>query len=511
MTGGPLAASSESDSDSDTAESPVQDGHDRATIGKNVFHLLSSQTITWALALILAVTQPRLLGPDAQGQLRLAFSLWTIAGVVIALGTGLYLTLEVARRREDGLALIGPVLAIRAVGFLVASCVMAAYLVMTQADSEFVLILGLYGLVVLFGGAAEVFAAAFVGIERMGVLAVSSIVSRVIGTALAVAVLLAGGDASSVVLIAAGANLIGLLILGHAFRSIATVRFRGAISKVRPILRGSFGFLLAGAILTTYQQVDTVIMSFLVDTDALGWYGTADTLFGSLLFIPTIVMGAVFPVLGRLHTNDPAAIAPLVKRTGAMLLLVTVPIGLGTAAVAGPVAPLLYGDDFRETGPVLAVLGPVIILTAGNVLFGTIALSTGRQRLWNLFMAGAILVTVPIDLVLVPWTDERYSNGAIGGALAYLVTESLLVVAGLVMVAPYLADRAFVWRAARIGIAGALMFAVAWPLRDELLLIPVLAACVVYALALVVLRVPDADDRRRVGNVLSRVGIGRGG
>ena len=463
--------------------------------------------VTWTLATLLSVVQPRILGPSTQGELRLAFSLWTIGSVFIGLGTSVYLTLEIARHRGSGVTLLGPVLVIRSIAFVVTSAVLAVVVIVNGADREFIAIMLLYGVSIYFSTASDALGCVFVGLERMSTLARAGIISRVLGTFFAVAVLLAGGNAVSVVAIGAGANILSLAILFAALRPITVLSFGNWTSKVRTIVRASVGFLVAGAILTIYQQVDTVVMSALVDRDALGWYGTVDTLFGSLLFLPTIVMGSIFPVLGRLYKDDPLAIPPLIRRTSSSLLVAAVPIGLGTIVVAGPITPILYGEAFRQTGPVLAVLGPVIILTSGNVLFATLALATGRQRFWNICMALAIVITIPIDLVLVPWTDDRYSNGAIGGALAYVVTESLLVVIGLWRVAPFLIQRTFLWRAARIMLAGGLMFAVTWPLRDQMLLVPILTVIVVYTIALLVLRVPDADDRRRVGTVLERVGI----
>ena len=480
---------------------------ERASIGRNIGALLSSQVVTWTLATILSVVQPRFLGPSAQGELRLAFSLWTIASVFIGVGTALYLTLEVARNRTAGLTLLGPVLVIRTLAFGVTSLILAAYVVATDAGGDFGIIMALYGVMIFLASLNDAFSAVFVGLERMSTLAKAGIVSRIVGTVAAVSVLVAGGGAASVVIVGAGANLLSLGIMVRALRPIAKLTFGGWRRKVRGILRASVVFLFAGAILTIYQQIDTVVMSVFVDREALGWYGTADTLFGSLLFLPTIVMGSIFPVLGRLHIDDPGAIPPLIRRTASMLLLATVPIGLGTAVVAGPIAPLLYGNAFKETGAVLAVMGPVIIMTAGNVLFGSLSLATGRQRFWSSFMALAIVLTIPIDVVLVPWTDRAYSNGAIGGAIAYMITESLLVVVGLSRVAPFLIERVFVWRATRILLAGGLMFAASWPLRNQMLLVPILVAMVVYGVALIALRVLDEDDRAFVGNVVGRIGI----
>ena len=163
--------------------------------------------------------------------------------------------------------------------------------------------------------------------------------------------------------------------------------------------------------------------------------------------------------------------------------------------VAIPLAPsLLYGQAFRPTGQVLTVLGAVIVLTFGTVVFGMVALATGRQRFWNTIMIVAIVITIPLDLVFVPWADRRYENGAIGGAMAYVVTEGLLFALGLWKIAPYLVERMFIWRFVRVLLAGGFMFALSWPLRDQPLVLPVVVGAVSYVLALVVLKVPEKED-----------------
>jgi O-antigen/teichoic acid export membrane protein len=459
---------------------------------------------TWVLATMLAVVQPRLLGPSAQGELRLAFSLWTIAQVIIGLGTALFLTLEIAHDRVRGLGSVGPVLVLRTIAFVVSSAVLAAYLVIVDADGGFVAIMAVFGLSTFFVAMTDAFIAVFVGLERMSVLAKATIIAKVVGTVAAIAVLLAGGQALAVVIVLAAANLLGMLILVASFRAVASIRLRGWRADARRILVASSAFLLAGVVLTTYQQLDTVIMSLLVDNDALGWYSTADTLFGSLLFLPTIVMGSIFPVIGRLFRDDPAAIEPLVRRASSLLVMVGVPIGLGTMVVAIPLAPLLYGNAFRETGQVLTVLGTVVVFTFGTIVFGMVALATGRQRFWNTIMVLAIAITIPLDLIFVPWADRTYGNGAIGGAMAYVVTEALMFALGLWKVAPYLVERAFIWWLARVLIAGGLMFMVSWPLRDEPLIIPIAVGAVVYVAAIVVLRVPEKDDLLRLRSMISR-------
>lgn len=477
----------------------------RASVTRNVVHMMSSQVVTWVLATIFAVFVPRLLGPEAQGQLRLGFSLWAIAQIFIGLGTTYRLSLEIARDREHGVTLVGPVLVVRTVAFIASSLVLAVYVIASGGGRGLAAIMALIGAQTILVAWSDTFVAAFVGLERMSVPAQSAVLGKVIGTALAVGALLAGGDAKSVAGALALSNGLALVVLAKAFRDVTPLQFRGWRPVARPLVRASLPFMLSGAILTTYQQIDTVVISLLVSHVALGWYGAADTLFGSLLFPATILTTTLFPTLGRLHVEDTPALHDMVHRAFSLLLLFGVPIGLGTTVIAAQFAPLLYGRAYAETGQVLEVLGPVIILTFCTIMFGTIALATGRERFWNILMISAVAVTVPLDVVCVPWADSTYGNGAVGGAITYLITEALMFVLGAWKIAPYLFDARSSWRWARVLIAGALMVAAAWPLRHAFLLAPIGVGAVVYVAAVLALRVVSDYERHLVNRGLVRL------
>ena len=481
-----------------------------ASVSRNLLHLMSSQLVTWTLTTLLMIMQPRFLGDTAMGQLRLAFSLWAIAQVFIGLGTSYYLTLEIARDRRRGMAMLVPIVMLRTIMWGIASITLGVFAALTETDVEFTGIMVLFGVMVLFITVSESIGAAFAGLELMSVPAIASIIARVIGTVASVIVLLAGGGPRAVMSVAVCTTFLGLVLLVRAIRPYITLETAGWWHTGSRAAKASSGFLAAAAILVVYQQIDTVVISLLVDREVLGWYGTADVLFGSLLFVPTIVTASIFPVLGRLHQDDQSQLIDLVGRTFRSLLLLGVPIGLGTMVVARNVAPLLFGEEFRPTGQVLFTLGPVIVLTFGTVLFGTVALATGRQAFWNLVMAAGALMTVPLDLVFVPWADRRYANGAIGGAMAYVVTESMMIVLGLWKVVPYLLGRTTVAQVGRVLVAGGLMFAASWPLRDQFILLPVVVAAAVYVGAALLLGAITEEERRMVSRLALTIALHSG-
>ena len=183
--------------------------------------------------------------------------------------------------------------------------------------------------------------------------------------------------------------------------------------------------------LVVYVQLDVVIISLLVDEAAVGWYSVADQLFATLLFVPTVFITAVFPVLSRMYTHEQDALPHLISKSYDLLLLLGIPIGLGIVVIADPLVVLLFGADFANSGPVLAVLGVVLILMYQNTLLGKFLISIDRQNQWTKVMIVASLATIPLDLIFVQWCQSQFNNGAIGGALAFVVTETGMIFAGL--------------------------------------------------------------------------------
>jgi O-antigen/teichoic acid export membrane protein len=241
-----------------------------------------------------------------------------------------------------------------------------------------------------------------------------------------------------------------------------------------------------------------VVMSLLVDKEAIGWYATADVLFGSLLFVPVILMTSLFPAIADLYSRDPDEVNRMLQRTFRSLLLVAVPIGLATIVVAKPFVDLLYGEKFAETAQVLQIYGAVVVLSCMTILLGRFALATGKVKFWTVLMVLSIFASIPLDLVLVPFTDHRYHNGAMGGALAYVFTESFMLVVGVIKLSPGLFDSETAKRILRCAIAGAMMLAASWPLRTHFFLVPGIVSLVVYGVAMLLMRTLNEDERRMV-------------
>lgn len=467
------------------------------TIAKNASMLMASQLITWVLSLLLMVIfLPRMLGPTAVGQYHLGNSLWAIAGVFAIFGTDLFLTKEIARNPAKMDDVLGAVFVFRALIFALSFGVVALYIQSAGYGAETVRVIFVIGISSFVWLSSDVFRAALQGIERMEYISLAEIISKAVMTLVGLIALFSGQGILVVAFVMIGAGVVNFAIQAYFLNRLRRLRFRFDWQIARWVVKTSFSYFLVRVFAVIYSQLDIVIISLLVNEEVIGWYGASDTLFGTLMFIPSIFMTSVFPVLARMHASESESdsLGKLMRKSFDLLFLLSVPLGFGIIAISDPVVVLLFGEGFANSGPVLAVMGIVLVLTYQNTLLGRFIISIDRQNTWIVVMAVAALATIPLDLLLIPWCQSVFGNGAIGGALAFVITEGGMMVAGFYVLPKGLLGRKNVWTAVRALLAGLGMVAAVWFYRDAFIAIPVVLGAVVYVLLIVAMRVVPKED-----------------
>ncbi|MEP7187978.1 MAG: flippase [Roseiflexaceae bacterium] len=461
---------------------------------KNASILMTSQLVTWALSLLLTIFMPRYLGATAVGEFVIASSIWAIMGMLIGAGIDTLLTKQIAREPDRTPQLIGTALMLRVIFFIVSCGVVALYVRVMAFPSTTVSIIWIIGGSVLFTQIALTCQSALQGLEAMQFTSLANVVSKVINTAVGLSVILLNYGIYAVGFTQVAAALVNAILLVIFLRRYYTPQFQRHAAPAWTMIRSSVPYLMSGLGLILYGQVDVLIIASLVNTQEIGWYGAASQLFSTLLFIPVVFTTAVFPVLARTYATVPDALPKVLRKTFDMLLLVSIPIGLGILIVAPQVVIMLFGPAFIPSGPILALMGIVLIFTYQNVLIGQFLISTDRQNSWTIVMVVAAIITIPLDLVLVPWCQSMFGNGAIAGALSFIVTECAMVAVGIWLLPKGSLGWSNLHSGAKIIFAGLAMVGAAWWFRDMFIAIPICIGAITYIGTIALLRVVPPED-----------------
>jgi O-antigen/teichoic acid export membrane protein len=203
----------------------------------------------------------------------------------------------------------------------------------------------------------------------------------------------------------------GQPVVGRADRALASriVRFglRSQVGGVVGLLNLRFDFLVLGA---------------MAGPAPVGIYAVASK-YAELLRLPALAVTWVsYPRVAR---GGAASYAASARRLVPLLLVFGAVVGAALALAAFPLFPLVYGQEFRAAAWPAAWIALGLIAEPAAGAGAAFLLGTGRPGLNSAVMGAGLLVTVALDLVLIP------QHGALGAAWAsagaYLVTDILLI------------------------------------------------------------------------------------
>ncbi len=463
-------------------------------VAQNAGYLMVSQLITWGLSSILMVVLPRYLGPEVIGEYYTAVAVWSIMGMFISFGMNTLLVKEIAKNPADISELYGNSFILRIVFFLVSVLAVVIYAYIAKFTSKIVIMLVLIGISTLFWQISFVSQSFLRGLERMEYISAADILSKLFNTVITLILVYLEKDILSIVSVSIGMGLLSFMISNHYVKTLQKPEFRVNLSRALWMLKQGFQYFLTDAAITIYIEMDIIIVSLLANERTVGWFGAADRVYGTLMFVPSVLMSAVFPALSRENVKDKEVLKRFVQKSFNLIFLVGIPIGFGLFIVANSLSVLLFGKEFVGSGPVLMIRGLVLVFNYLNIVIGASLISMDRQNPWTAVIAFATVLCVPLDLIFIAWTHNIFSNGAIGAAIVLMITEIFMFIGGIKLLPTNTLNKSSFIYSIKTVSAGLIMIAVTWWFRELFIAIPIVIGALSYSVSILVLGLIEQDD-----------------
>jgi O-antigen/teichoic acid export membrane protein len=442
-----------------------------------------AQPLTWASSAALAVLLPHFLGDASLGKLGFAFGLTLITGQLANLGVSVYLTKEVARAPERAGTLAVSALAMRlplSLGAALVAIVIVSFGSHGDLTRTVVLVLSAG---ILLDAIRAVVQGTLQGLHRMTTLAAFPAVTGAVYAAGAAYALTRGAGVVAVALAYVAGQAAGLAVSAVALWRALPHLPRPSWRTCRLLLLGGLPFFVWQAALAVYGQVDSVLLSYLTNDAVVGWYVAAYRIVTLPIFVPTVLMTVAFPALSA-ASRDPERFNSIVRRSVQVVLLTTTPMALGIMLLPDRIVGALHWSDaFQHSILPIVLLAPSFPLVAVDMMIGTALNARDRQRQWALTGVAAAVLNPALNLVLIPYTQLHYGNGAIGAAGVTTATELFMMVVGLVLMPRGVLVRDTARWAVRCLGACAVMAVVVVLLRDAAVAVPVVVGALAYVAA----------------------------
>lgn len=199
---------------------------------------------------------------------------------------------------------------------------------------------------------------------------------------------------------------------------------RPSLNLARQVSRYGLRAEVGSVMQTVNARLDFVLVAALIGPAAVGVYAIASR-YAELLRLPALALNYVlFPAFAR---AGPVAARKQTSRALLRLWWTPISAAVPMAMLAPFVLPLVYGAEFRgSSGPSLVLLAGMSGVVVNGVITAYLS-GIGRPGLSSLAVGAGLVITVVLDLLLIP------PYGVMGAAAAstttYLTTTAVLLVA----------------------------------------------------------------------------------
>ena len=262
----------------------------------------------------------------------------------------------------------------------------------------------------------------FAGLEEFKLIAIKTMIIRIIGVILIVLLVQTSADLPMYFLIMAAEPLMGALVYIYLARGkvkLVPVDFKASFAHLRGMV------LLFVPVLTTYlySSMDKVMLGKLSTMTELGFYENATkALIAKNLAtaLSTVLVPRMSNLIGK---NNNRKFDELMQKSLDAVLLLTVAFGFGTAAISSVFSVVFWGESFASCGSLILIMSltiPAYGLT--YVINNQFLVPLKKETIYIWATALGVIFNFIFNYIMIP----QYA--AIGASIATLITQYLVLV-----------------------------------------------------------------------------------
>ena len=416
---------------------------DASHAARSATKLIASLILTWAIALIVRIIVPRLLGPELFGQYQFAESFTVMLFVLTNFGVDTYIRKEVSRNAQHASDFVGGVLALRVIGsavIILTTITALAWMGKPAHVRELVVIMCIVQMLVL---ANQLAAAMLQAVGQVDGLAAVSVGAKLLWGASILFGLSSGLGVRSVALGLFASELLRAAVLWRLSRRHLGLRLRVNVPATKLVLAASAPFFINDLAFTAAARMDVGIMSFMTNDREVGWYAVASNIAGLAMLLTPIIASVFLPLSSRAAARSDEEVAMIARRAMQLVLSFAIPVTLGLALAADVLVDVMFGAAFSPAAASLRVLAPIFVLTYVAMITSLLLTTIGRGWTLTKIALSALVLTPALNVVFIPWGLAKFGPGGagIGAATAMVLCEFYMACLMAWMVRRYIFDR----------------------------------------------------------------------
>jgi len=402
-------------------------------IAFNTVIQIIGKVITTAIAIVMLAYLARYLGVEGYGDYTTIFAFLGFFAIIADMGFYTVAVREMSKNPDKSSDIMGNIFSLRIVFALIflalaplIGWLIPAYDVGVQIG---VLIGTLSSFFILSN---QLVVSVFQANLRMDRLVISDIIARIILFCFVMLFIFLKLSLAYFVLAHVVANFVLFIISFLMSREFLIFNLRFDYDYWKYILKEAIPLGVIIVLGLIYFKIDTIMLSVMKGSEAVGIYGAPYKILEILITIPAMFMGSVFPIISRYIQGGSEKVEDSFRKSFDFMSILSFPFLVGLFVLARPLVLLVLGNEFMNSVLVLQYLMFAVTI----IFFGTImgyfitAANLQKKLVWVYIVS--VLVNVVGNFILIP----RYSY--IGASIATIFTEGLVCLLAFNVIYKYL-------------------------------------------------------------------------
>jgi O-antigen/teichoic acid export membrane protein len=442
-------------------------------IVKNISSLFITRIITYSVSFIFTIIVARYFGDNNFGMYTLAMAYANILIIFTDLGLQQVFIREVARDKKMTASFLGHLIFIKiALVFLTAAAIIIILKVNHYNHETNVIIFLIFLNSVLLGSFETLFLNVFKGFEKMGFIAVLSIVF------------------SSLLMVAALVVIrLNMGIKGLVYMMIAINLLKLIVVLFIIFIKEGLPFAFSEVFCVIFVYIDSIMLSIMKNIQVVGWYNASYKLIIALTFIPISLFGALYPVMSRLYIQNKDKLTMTINKSIKYLIVLSTPIAVGTTLLADKIILIIYGPNYIKASDALQILIWANLISNINWAYSVLLNSINKQGIFTLMSFICSIFNIGVNLFLIP----RY--GMIGAGIATVGTEMLLGILSYHFIGKHFIKIDILKYFIKPFLASLIMGIIIWSFSNLHVGLTILIGASVYIACIFLMRTFDNEDR----------------
>lgn len=399
------------------------------SILKQSSYVLFAQVLNRIISFFYIIYLARVLGVSDFGLYTVALAYFSIISGFADFGFNRFLMREIARDKSIISQLLFNIVMLRLTLTSTLFAIFALILYFLDPDKVRVSLILLATIAILPQAVAFTFDAIFAALQKLQFSAVALFVSSL--TTAAVGLFLVGrgfGPTGAVVALILGQVIYAIVLIMLLYTQHKLIFPVISFNAIKQALAGSLPYGLLGVLGLLYFRIDTVLLSYLKGSFETGIYGAAYKFLEAVIFIPSALSVALFPVLAKFHEASPQNLKNLYFKSLKMMLLIGLLILFGYILVL-PVIISSVLPQYLPSITAIQILSLAIPFMFIHVPAVTVLLSTEKFLKQVLVLSvGMVIFNIGANLILIP------KFGFIGASWVTVASEILSFIIFFILV-----------------------------------------------------------------------------